>query len=264
MLYSTFSSAGPEGVLEVRITRRGGGTRVRWGYWPHGAPNTPRWTGGDVTLTDEEIHATGHGPLLPNLARSLAERFPIGEERWTVVFLQMGTGVRTIDMLRVVECAGGSREVLFLPWPFGRKSLRLISLPVPGDEADARLLEEDLFHPRRPILNVTAEGEVSRKGEISPPELILLEGGEGILLRPDREVRWSICRTILSRAEAAGLAIDLAFAPSDPRIDWERVLRVPVAKDGERLDLPDDAPADEAFQMVLRRMREGATAFSFR
>ncbi|MHC4473750.1 MAG: hypothetical protein ACYS99_22655, partial [Planctomycetota bacterium] len=156
---------------------------------------------------------------------------------------------------------GRSADVAFFLYPFPWWSPRGMRLTEASDPSDARLLDEDLLYGRR--VNVDVRGVIIVRAERFEPEEVPLDGTDRVVLRPDRAAPWSRCATVLRRAQAAGLAIDFVFAPKDPQILWERLLRVPVAKDGERLHLPEGAAAGEAFRKVLRRLREGATAFSF-
>jgi hypothetical protein len=281
------------GCLEIRITRDGAAVRYRFGHSAYGVRGPRRWDGGDVRIAAEAVLAAGDGPLIPALAALLAERFETPHGPRNSVFLEVGEGVRYVDVLRAVECAGGSGEVVFFGswlWP---REIGDVTLADPAAPADAPALVEDYGRGRRVIVNVRADGRTFVKGVTHPADRLpaVLADAEAALVRADRSAAYGAVREVLRAAAREGKGLELSFGPEEPGFEPERFLAVPrppagapvvsavvpvpggawafAADPGDprgrafRLDAADDVPAGAVLQAALRLLARGAVGIVF-
>jgi hypothetical protein len=228
------------GSLELRITRDATGVRYRFGHCASRTSGARRWDGGDVRLPSEAALAPGEGPLIPALPALLAEREALPAGPRAVVLLEVGEGVRFVDVLRAVECAGGSPEVVFFETSLlFMKEIEFMRLPAPQEAGDSARLVEDFGKSGRVILNValTEDGAgivVKAKGRtLAPTDLpAALAGRETALVRAHGVAPWGDVLDVVRAVRGAGLALQFAFVEEEDGFEPGRLLAVPPPLEG--------------------------------
>ncbi|MEN8150360.1 MAG: hypothetical protein ABFS86_11095, partial [Planctomycetota bacterium] len=147
---------GPDAVTDLRITRAGAATRLRWGPPVTVDLSGPRWTG-DVVLD-----ASGEPPddLVERLRARWRNRY--GRET-AIVFLQVGEGVTYREVLRAVRAGEGDPNLHVLPlssWAW----IDPLILPSPEPPGEHPLLRERPPSGRRVVVNVLKSGDVTVRG----------------------------------------------------------------------------------------------------
>jgi hypothetical protein len=288
------------GSLELRITRDAAGVRYRFGHCASRTSGPRRFDGGDVRLPSEAALAPGEGPLIPALAELLAEREALPAGPRAVVLLEVGEGVRFVDVLRAVECAGGSPEVVFFETSLlFMKEIENMRLPAPREAGDGARLVEDFGQSARVILNIaiTEDGVgivVKVKGRtLAPADLLAALAGRGTaLVRAHVTAPWGDVLHVVRAVRGAGLALQFAFVEEEDGFEPERFLAVPpppedaavtevtprAARDGSwtlapdpgdprgrafRVTAPDATPSEAILQAALHLLARGAIGIAF-
>lgn len=283
----------PEGdlVTELRITREGDRVRYRWGPAAFLTRRDvgQRFSRGDQSFTAAEVAGPGTGPLLPALAKDLARQRPGPHPRYKIVLLEVGTGVRYVDILRAVECAPGDPLVTFQLWPSRMKELQNLTLSTPPATGAPVLLETLDIGGKGPtlIVNLLPDGEiVVKKVEYSIDTLraAVAEFGrwEECGLRVDRSKLFKGVVPVIEMLRAAGLPVYFDMEPLDPALGIDTAFALPapgpdetpvevglepddtaVAGKPVRVRIPEDALVEETLHALIRLRQAGATGFTF-
>lgn len=285
-----------ETSVEVRIVRRGGLVRYRWGRFPTNRTRLPRWTGGDVTLSAEEVAAPGDSPLLPGLTSWLRARGTSGNEPpHCRAVLELGGGVTYVDLLRAVECGEGDPAVV---WVMGMGGIHgsLLShggLPVMPAE------QEDVFEDALDIelrcgwlqLGIDEHGAArNERRELRAEELEryvarMADGGDCLRIQAHSSAPWSALRPVLDRARSMGLTMGFEFSspeaprqfspwlvlhPADPAKAECRLVVGPnceasieVKGRTVSLEVPDGTTVERVLLLVARLQQTGARSIAF-
>jgi hypothetical protein len=284
-------------VVELRITREDDRVVYRWGPNPYyrGNDPSPRLSWGEARCDPEDVTDAGEGPLLPELSDLIQHKAPPGSPR--VIFLSAGTGVRTVDYLRAVECGGGDPMVLFVPYPISPSRQgggRLVAAP--AGVASVLREEPDIRRVGRRLawIQLDEGGEIRCRGRLHDPDtlrqyLVKLSPAAAEI-RADGAVKWSDCRPALDVVLAVGCDLYFEMAPLDPVLDIPVVLQVPRPPPGAtlvelhlahvdggfgpvedppagrpvRLWLPLDATVEEVLPALAHLRLAGVTGFTFR
>jgi hypothetical protein len=290
-----------EAGVAVRITRTADRIRYQYGWtdW-RGDPGEQRATR-EVVLPAPATLEVGEGPLLPDLARLLAERLGASEHGGLSVVLQTGTGTRYADLLRVVECGGSDSRIVFMdPFAAQQKTIEELDLPRCRDPAANSLLAGQEYSSPRIYVSLDKSGETRMRGIRCEEGELRGHLGEILDSRPettvqvcaDREGPWTDCRWVLTAALELAPRVELAFKEKDPQIPIERqfhlrgiedarsILRVSartredgslglpedlpdVKGRGVRLAVPEGSRVGEVYQVILELARRGAAGFAF-
>jgi hypothetical protein len=287
----------------LRITREGEEVRYRWS--PAGDQDAwaPTWGGGDVRVSAEEAEAPGKGPLVPELAAALGRVVEGSDPDGISVALQVGTGVRYVDVLRAVECGTNDHRISFLPFPWSETSPHGgVLLPRPGPPPPSEILAEgSRGGPGRIEVEVHADGTVRREGASVDFEMVrsLLESlrreheAARLLLLADERAPWTTCAWAIELAFEKDVTPEIAYRPEDPGIPIERVLGLSPVEEGMPvvtlavrpgeggrvlppddppevkgkgvvLTLPRDAMAGDPCRIILDLVRRGAAGLTLR
>jgi hypothetical protein len=232
-----YTSALPE--ISVRVTSSKSHVRYRWG-WNHGDGSLGL---GDVSVPRTAVDAGRVGELTP-LRRLLGgiERFKRSRYR-AVIRIATGTGTRYVDILRIVECAGGSPEFLTLFMPGHRNRPGDPRTPCYAVGLEARLLRErsrggDEEHV---ILNVYPSGDVVIKRRcLDTPALRshLAERPRSahVLIRAADDAPWATTREVIREAFRNREGDVLLAFTTDPELPSEANLTLPPSPPRSAVD----------------------------
>ncbi|MEN8148932.1 MAG: hypothetical protein ABFS86_03865, partial [Planctomycetota bacterium] len=243
----------PDAVVYIRIARRGGRVRYRWGP-PPSAADAGSWGDGDVTLDDAEVRMGGGASILPGLAGALSVR----DQRHAVTCASLFASEDTlfIDVLRAVECAKSDPKVLFFPgggvlfWTQRWSGHDAIRVPRADRELHVRTSPIGPHGTPDPlILGITPDGRTMVRFRACLPDDLLQRIGsyadkdrppadeKRIVLHFDGRAPWAWARTALKRASATGIELALPFQHGDAGLDLPSELRLPGKPEGERLPM---------------------------
>jgi len=283
----------PDGnlVIELRITREEDRVRYRWGPAAFLTKRDvgERFSGGDVTFTADEVAGPGTGPLLPALAECLDRKRPGKYPMWKIVLLEIGSGVRYVDILRAVECAPGDPLVTFQIWPSRQLTLQNLTLPTPL-AAGAAVIGEGLDlgrDGRTLVVSMLPDGEIAVRRvdhtlESLRETVAEFDRGDKCVLRIDEGNRFKSVVPVVEMLRAAGLRVYFDMKPLDPALRIETVFVLPAPDPGEArvevgletdhadvagkpvtVHIPDDALVEETLHALIRLKMAGATGFAF-
>jgi hypothetical protein len=231
MLAARPAGSWPARAVELRITRHGDGVRYRWGRLP--TTERPRiLDGGDVSLTTAQIDTGGPVALTPLRDWLRKQADARADLPLRVVLLEVGEGVRYVDVLRAVECADGNGAVRFwmgflgaVPDPGGPR------LTVPPDSRASALTEHRSLIPDTLWLSISHAGHVIRRRVVltaAEVERLLKSAKGAIQVEADAWAPWSACAPMLGSEHAVRL-----FFADEPGIPHGRFLEIPPAPAGE-------------------------------
>ena len=208
---------------------------------------------------------------------------------YKIVLLEIGSGVRYVDILRAVECAPGDPLVTFQLWPSRMKELESLTLSTPPTSGAAVLVETLDIGGKGPtlIVNLLPDGEiVVKKVEHSIDTLraVVAECDREweCRLRVHRENPFKSVVPVVEMLHAAGLRVYCCMQPLDPALGIETVFELPAPDPDEtpvevglspddtdvagkpvRVRIPDDALVEETLHALIRLKMAGATGFTF-
>jgi hypothetical protein len=229
------------------VSRRGDRVRYRWADL--GVPDLPS----ESDFLGEEI--AEEGADLPGLTEFLRRRRPMFEG--LPVILRVGYGVRYRDVLRVVECAGGDRRVLFRDQTRLHFHLKLTSVREPSVSA--------LLDPEGPehgdLLLAHPNGTVRRRRKpVTAEDMEFLPR-----FYADERAPWSACAPFVKAAHRGNLPACFCVALNEPGIGPHHWLWLgpPGDRAVDMRGLPADATVGEVIHAVLRHLKDGAKGFRF-
>jgi hypothetical protein len=294
------NGTGPRGGLELRITRVSDRVRYRWGRDPVTVASSTeaRLAWGSAELDADLVARGGVTPLLPKLAAELGKRATGAPGK--VVFYELGTGVRSVDLLRAVECGAGDPNVLFVPYPCRAAAMswdQEIGLPLIGRSMLIEDLDIRQSGKRSPLWALMDEqGVAFVKGVPMHPDefgktLAALGVGATVVFGRGRNCLWSDHVPYLAAAVRSGAKVYYRLAPLDPTLGIAMAFHLPVTGatgeviecefvriDGVLTPVPEgidglavrvhiapfDATLEETIHALIRLRHLGATAFTFR